>query len=136
MKNGTRAGGERPRRSSGSNGDGGALRVRSEGERARADGREWQQGRRRARPSAPGGRPGRVQAIACSPRGSRVLRARHGGAAVRARTRRGRERGRGEGESAGGLGPASASGPEVRPRPASAPFSLFYFFKILFSSSF
>jgi len=55
---------------------------------------------------------------------------RRHGAAVRARTRRGR----GEGESAGGLGPASASGPEVRPRLASAPFSLF--FQFFFSSSF
>ena len=37
-ENGARAGGERSRRSSGSNGDGGALRARSEGERAREGG--------------------------------------------------------------------------------------------------
>ena len=37
-ENGARAGGERSRRSSGSNGDGSALRVRSEGERARDEG--------------------------------------------------------------------------------------------------
>jgi len=52
-------------------------------------------------------------------------------AAVRAWTRRGRECGeRGE---RGRAGPASASGPEVRPWPASAPLSFFYFFEFLFS---
>ena len=45
---------------------------------------------------------------------------RRRGAAVRAWSQRGRERGR--------AGLASASGPEVRPRPASAPLSFFYFF--------
>jgi len=53
-KNGARTGEERPRRSSGSNSDGGALRVRSEGERARerglrgANGSEGEGGRSRA----------------------------------------------------------------------------------------
>ena len=62
----------------------------------------------------PGGRPGHVQATACSPRGR-----------PHADMARARARGRGE---HGRVGPASASGPEVRPRPASAPLSLFYFF--------
>jgi len=49
---------------------------------------------------------------------------RRQGAAVRARARCGR----GEGGERGRAGPASASGPEVRPRPPSAPLSLFLFF--------
>jgi hypothetical protein len=48
-------------------------------------------------------------------------------------TTRARPRARGMGEC-GRAGPASASGPEVRPRPASAPFSLFYFFFLNFFS--
>jgi len=51
---------------------------------------------------------------------------RRHGVAVRAWARRGRWRG--EGGERGWAGPASASGPEVRPRPASAPLSLFQFF--------
>ena len=57
---------------------------------------------------------------------------RRHGAAVRARARRGR----GEGGERGRAGPASASGPEVRPRPASAPLSLFPFFLNFFSQIF
>jgi len=52
-----------------------------ESERGRAGGRKWLRGRRRARQGAPSGRPGRVQATACSPHGSRALPARHDGAA-------------------------------------------------------
>jgi hypothetical protein len=104
-----------------------------ESEREGAEGRKWERGRRRARPGAPGGRPGRVLAAACPPRGGRALPACHGAAAsaVRARTRA-RARGRGRGER-GRAEPASASGPEARPRPASAPFSPFFFFLKFFS---
>ena len=49
---------------------------------------------------------------------------RQHGAAVHARA----QRGCGEGSERRRAGPASASGPEVRPRPASAPLSLFPFF--------
>jgi len=54
--------------------------------------------------------------------------ARHG--RPRADTARARARERGE---RGRAGPASASGLEVRPRPASAPLSFFYFFLNFFS---
>jgi len=57
---------------------------------------------------------------------------RRHGAAVRSRA----WRGRGEGGERGRAGPASASGPEVRPRPASAPLSLFPFFLNFFSKYF
>jgi len=60
----------------------------------------------------------------------RYRRATARGAAVRAR---GRCAGAGEGVTRGWAGPASASGPDVRPRPASAPLSLFPFFKYFFS---
>ena len=66
-----------------------------EGERGWAGGRKWQRGRRRAWPGAPGDRPGRVQAAACSPSSGRALPARHGGAA------RLSVRGHGAGASAG-----------------------------------
>ena len=89
------AGGERPRRSSGSNGDGGVPRAWSEGERGWAGGCKWQRGRRRTRPCAPGGRLGRVRVVACAPRGGRALPARHGG------TARPSTRGRDAGASAG-----------------------------------
>ena len=57
-KNGARTGEERPRRSSGSNGDGGALRVRSEGDRAR------ERGLRGANGSEGGGGRGRALLVA------------------------------------------------------------------------
>ena len=75
-----------------------------ESERARAEGREWERGRRRAQPSSSGGRPGRVLAVACSPRGGRTLPARHGGTERPSARGRGRERGAGEGEGTGGPG--------------------------------
>ena len=81
------------------NGDGGALCARSGGERARVDEREWQRRGRRARPGAPGGRPGRVHPGACAPRGDRALPACHGGTA-RPAVARGRGRWCGEGKGA------------------------------------
>ena len=79
-----RAGGERARRSS-------ELQWRRrrstragrerENERGGAGRPKWQRGRRRTRPGAPGGRPGRVQVAACAPRGGRALPACHGVAA-------------------------------------------------------
>ena len=49
--------------------------------RASGGGRKWERGLRRARPGAPGGRPGRLHAAACPPRGGQALPARHGGTA-------------------------------------------------------
>ena len=100
---------------------------------ARAEGRVWQRGRRRTRPGAPGGRPGRVQAAACAPRGGRALSARHGGTArpsARVDTALARARGRGK-HGRGEAGPASLAGPVGWRRPATEqppfPFFLIYF---------
>jgi len=74
-----------------------AARERAEGESAMEE-RKWQRGQQRTRPGAPGGRPGRVQAAACSPRGGQALPAHHGGTArlsARAGTARALVRGRG-----------------------------------------
>ena len=117
--------------------DGGALRVRSEGERAR------ERGLRGANGSEGGGGCGRALLVADRD-ASTLPHARHAAARLCRRTTaarsgrprtdaaRARARGRGRGRH-GRAGPASASGPEVRPRPASAPFSLFYFFLNFFS---
>jgi len=120
-----------------SNGDGGALRTRSEGERAREKeltaqmaaeeeagtaGRSWWPTR---------ARPGRRMRATRWPSSAGMPR-RHG-APVRAR---GRGHWRGEGVDALVGWAASASGPEARPRPASAPLSLFQFFLISFSKYF
>ena len=56
------------------------MRTR-ERARAREEERVWQRGRRRTRPGAPSGRLGRVQAVACAPRGGRALPTRHSGTA-------------------------------------------------------
>ena len=76
------------RRSSGSNGDGGALRVRSESERAREDGLVGANG------NEDGGGRGRVLLVA-DQGASRLPHARHGGAV------RPSARGHGVGASAG-----------------------------------
>ena len=88
---------------------GGAAAARA-GERARVrvERHKCQRGRRRTRPGAPGGRPGRVQAAACSPRGGRALSARHGGTARP--SARGHGAGVGKGASAGGLGQLRPAG--------------------------
>ena len=64
----------------------------SESERGGVEEREWNRWERRARPGAPGGRPGRVHPGAWAPRGGKALPARHGGTAQPA-VARGRGRG-------------------------------------------
>ena len=119
-----------------SNGYGGALRARSEGERAReeelagANGSEDRGERDRALLVADEGasKPSHACHAAAELCGlaTAALRGR-----PRAWTRRGCERG--VGGERGRVGPASASGPEARPRPASAPFPFSIFFEFLFS---
>ena len=72
---------------------------RREQEREREERLKWTRRGRRARPGAPGGRPGRVEACACAPRGGRALPARHGSTA-RPAVVRGRGRGSEEGDGA------------------------------------
>ena len=74
----------------------GCVRAR-EWARPRAERRVWQ-------PGAPSGRPGRVQATACSPRGGRALPARHGGTARPSACGHGAGTSAGKGASAGVLG--------------------------------
>jgi len=131
-ENGARAGEERSRRSSGSNGDGGALRARSEGERVRegelagTNGCEGGGGRGRALLVADQGASKRPHARHAAAELCRLATAARRGR-PRADTTRAPARARGRGER-GWAGPASASGPKVTPRPASAPLSLFFFF--------
>ena len=80
------------------------LRASERGARARVEELKWQRAQQRMRPSAPGGRPGRVQAAACSPRGGQSLPARHGGTAWPSARGHGAGAGAGKGVSAGGLG--------------------------------
>ena len=122
-----------------SNGDGGALRTWGESERVREEELAGANG------SGDGGRRGRAHLVA-DQGASKSPHARHAATELCWRataSRRGRPRawtrrwrGRGEGVERGRAGPASASGPEVRPRPASAPLSFFYFFEYLFSNLF
>ena len=86
---------------------------------ARAEGHVWQRGRRWTRPGAPGGRLGRVQAVACTPRGGRALPVATATQCGRPRTWT--RRGRGE------AGPASLAGPVGWRRPATQqpPFPFF-----------
>ena len=130
-ENGARAGGERLRRSSGSNGHSSALRMRNESERAREDRLAGANG------SEDGG--GRGRALLVADQGaSRLPHARHAAAELcrlATAAQRGhpradtvRARARGWGGERGRTGPASASRPEVWPRPANAPLFLFLFF--------
>ena len=114
-----------------SNGDGGALRAWSEGERAREEEVVGANG------SGDGG--DRDRALLVAEQGaSKPSHARHAAAELcrlATAARRGRphawtrrEHERGEGGERGRAGAASASGPEARPQPASAPLSFFHFF--------
>ena len=108
--------------------------------RERAEGREheWRSA------NGSGGSGGRGRGLLVADQGFSTLpHARHATArlcrrataARRGRPRADAARARAWGKGRRGwAGPASASGPEVSPRPASAPFSLFYFFfEFLFS---